>query len=435
MSEKYGNHNVVLVGPHSFNGQIEISGDKVASVHVLYAAIFSLKPIVFCNLNLCLDVKKIIKNMQDEGWAKFDFVDDKIVCYPQKINDDISKLSFSRASICMATAVGMKMGKVKVACVGGCSFTDRPIDKHIYVLNTFGFFAKLNNELYIKDSKKNKKLSYVVDCSVEKYGPSVGATCHALIAAMTLESDVELINVALEPACMIVAEIVKNGSNKILKINKTNRTITILKNEVLIDSKNNIEIIIPSDLTEMMTYVTGSILHRDKVCLKNIYIIDSILSLLDLIGVNIEWKSKNCAIFDCSNASGSKVKDIHLDVWPSIPSDMGPIISVALIGLNGCQNVIEHVYDKRSSHVEELIKMGFNISALNNIVTVSDDKLFVYDGIINVEAKDIRSGVAVLLAATTLNNKVVIHNFYQIQRGYEDIVNKLLAVGVNIYYE
>ncbi len=425
---------VVLNGPHQFGGEVTLSGDKVASVHVLYAAIFSPVSITFHNFHFCEDVNKIIATLENKNWVRFEFFDNGLIFHPIGMNSDITPFSYSRASICIASAIGILMGKIELAKVGGCNFTNRPIDGHIRILHKLGFDGNLNTGTYnkIKNSSTDKNQLITIDCSTKKYGPSVGMTCHALIASMVSDNNFKLINIALEPACTTIIEIISKVTNKIVQLDSVDRVVEISKNSKADSNKKIIDINIPTDLTEMLTYISGAILHRNIIHLNNITLTSVVKRLLHDLNVNIQLITKTSALFDCRNIK-CNLSDLYLDVWPAIPSDAGPVIAVAFLSLNGEQKIIDNVYDKRSAHVPELQKLGFDIRSRGNIIIIGDKHKRIDNVCVN--ANDIRSGAAVLLAATSLDNRIEIDNFNQVERGYRDILKNFNSLGVNISYE
>ncbi len=123
---------------------------------------------------------------------------------------------------------------------------------------------------------------------------------------------------------------------------------------------------------------------------------------------------------------------ITCDVWPGFPTDIAPIFSASIAGVDGTLRITDNIYDKRSAHVQGLNAMGYSLQAAGNVVTVHGRAPQAL-GEVTVDAPDIRSGAALLVGALGCTaQRVRITNYHQINRGYATLIEDLRSLGADI---
>ncbi len=410
-------------------GEIVVPGDKIASVHLLLAALASEGRTRIKNIHLCGDVTRILNWVGSNSVADVDFTDNALTIEPDFTNKhpvDLSELGDTRSNICLVTAQSIRHGRTVFKGTGGCNFTERKIDRHFDLMRTFGVRIETKADQYIATlAEQPEEVNF--GCSTQKYGPSVGVTCHALIASLAYDKPITLHNCALEPAVITLARYVELATNK--KINIVDRTITIGRAKS--KSHKNPELDLPPDFTAAFTYIACLLAAGGKIKLKEIGNLPEFLArLLKTIGVDFEGSVEGTR-FSVNKSDIIHPGEIICDVWPGFPSDMGPLLSAALAGCRGNSVIIDNVYDKRSAHVTGLNLMGYKLETRGNGVsiegTASDNS-----EVVTVEATDIRSGAALLVGALGRSAKTIIKNYPQIQRGYSSLVRDLRTAGVKI---
>lgn len=430
-SENYD--SVKFYPPREINGIISIPGDKVTSVHLLLAALIVPTETKIDNIHYCGDVNKIIDWILLNKLASISFEKVALIIKPidNKVLIDLSQLSNLRSNICLVSALALKYGKVIYKGVGGCSFVDRMVDKHFSLMEEFGLkFEKHESFLEIKCNDLID--SVIFDCATNLYGPSVGVTCHALIASLVYRNSIILNNISLESAPLKLIEYIKKSTKRPININGRVLTIGAIDCTTF---KSSI-ISVPPDITVACTYI-GFLMSigNGRLYLEKISISDfpeSILKIYKEIEIFIKDEGFS-TILVMVKKSLQMPRIIVCDVIPGFPSDVAPIVSASVGKLDGKLIVIDHIYDKRSSHVEGLNKMGYNFYSEGNKVVVTGVFSSLVEEEIVVEATDIRAGAALIIGALGSSAKsVTINNYYQIYRGYSNLISTLENIGVEL---
>ena len=421
-----GNQDSILIsGGDKIQGEIELQGDKVASVHLLLGCLILDQITRIKNLTFCGDVLSILEWALEYQIADIELLGSNYLeIRPTSIsNPDITPISNLRGSICLASALCLKYGTVIFpGKVSGCKFTDRRLDGHFRLIWQFCQLANLENPGIIGSKKATaKKISF--DCATT-FGPSVGITFHALLASIFFEGELQLTNVALEPVILEMIKLV--GHYKV---------ISIRNREIFISSKDNMTVQphtvqIPNDYSALFTYVGVGMITKGQLLVNLKSEMPSpVETFFHRLNLSYHYRLREKQLeFDCRYFLHPG--KIFCDVWPSIPSDIGPVLSASLCKTKGRTVIIDRIYDKRSSHVAGLNRMGYKISSSGNKVFVAGSK--PHTGHIEVDAMDIRAGAALLIGSAGRPGLTTITNFNQILRGYASLQEALLSLGMNI---
>lgn len=192
----------------------------------------------------------------------------------------------------------------------------------------------------------------------------------------------------------------------------------------------------PPDITVACTYILSLIsVGNGQINLKNISKSNfqrAIIEVFGEMGIEITDVGLSHLQVEIGNNKIVMPKPIICDVMPGFPTDVGPILSASVAGLSGVTSIVDRVYDKRSSHVVGLNKLGFYLESEDNKVFVFGQTATELDVVV-VEAVDIRAGAALLVGALGSNTKeVLIKNYNQVHRGYASLVDDLESLGANI---
>ncbi len=415
-----------IQGGHKLLGRVHISGDKISTVHVLLMSFFIESDLLIKNASLCGDAIFIIEWLEEEGIKKI-FIDKNNlrVIHLQNAKVNFQKLSKSRASICLLPGAVLKNKFATFYKPRGCNFTFRPIDLHLKLAKSLGITVKQTNNS-IKSKLKSKKRTLRFSCK-SKFGPSVGVTCSALFSSLQISKKVILTDIAIEPVILTVCKILKKLGSEVI-LDKKRRKVTIIKVKKQIPINKLIVATIEPDLTETITFICAAISTRSTIELSNYKLTKSVKAFLNDLHVKIQNIGFKVSRFDCQNTVNPR-KTYVLDVWPALPSDIGPIICSALGCLGGGNEIIDKIYDKRESHLKELAKLGF-LFKNNDSAYMIMDKVNIKELV--VHASDIRAGASLVVASLGLKKRIFVHNYEQIERGYENLFLKLKSIGANI---
>ena len=202
------------------------------------------------------------------------------------------------------------------------------------------------------------------------------------------------------------------------------RTITIIGVKEL----KTIQYKIMFDRIEAGTYMIASALTGGNLKIMNINpkIINTEINILKKIGASIKIKNKELNII-----GRSKIKNIKLKTapYPGFPTDLQAQLMVLLCKANGRSEIIEKIFENRFMHAHELNRMGAKINILGNKAIINGNVNFKAAELM---ATDLRASVSLILAALSAKGKSIINRIYHLDRGYEEIEQKLRSVGASI---
>lgn len=404
---------------------INISGAKNALLHLIFASLIPETKTKLSNVPTTLLDYKGAKDILESVGAKVTEKGEDVSIDTTKIPADTLELcgdmtSKTRCSLMLLGALLKKKGRVKIGFPGGCSFSEkRPFDIHLTGLEALGAEVTLADE-HIEVAYKEEK-----DAEFKMPFPSVGATMNLVMYAVTGNSEVILENVALEPEVVTLIDYLnKCGAN--IDFDIESRKIKIVG--VMRLSGCEFEIIY--DRIQAMTYAAMAYLYKSDVTITNIntqdtYNIKKPLEKLTNAGAKWEYDHANQQIKFFGKNSDITGVDIIAAPFPHFPTDLQPIYAVMLLMANSSSTIQDTVYPERINYVYQIRKMGFNISIDNNLIRIKPVKNLdnIRHAIMSV--KDLRAGMACLMAGSLLDEFSTINNAHQIFRGYNNLIENM----------
>jgi UDP-N-acetylglucosamine 1-carboxyvinyltransferase len=324
-----------------------------------------------------------------------------------------------RSSILVLGPLLARFGEAKVSLPGGCAIGTRPVDLHITGLEQLGAKIKLENG-YINATVPGGRLK---GAKVLFPKVSMGATENLMMAATLAEGETVLANASREPEIVNLGECLIKMGAKIEGLGTP--TITIQGVEKL----NGVMHEILPDRIETGTYMIAVALTGGTVRLKNARI-DQLAALagpLEKAGVKIEQEGADIIV--SRNGSPLKGTDIMTEPFPGFPTDLQAQFMTMLTLCEGAGLVTETIFENRFMHVPELCRMGANITVHGNSAIVRGVQQLKGA---EVMATDLRASVALVLAALVAEGETTINRIYHLERGYENLVEKLSACGAKI---
>ncbi|GHV24120.1 UDP-N-acetylglucosamine 1-carboxyvinyltransferase [Clostridia bacterium] len=409
----------VISGGKKLKGEVCIGGAKNAAVAIIPATILSdgvckienvpnISDItLICNIlsNIGATIKMINKNTLE--------IDSTKIKSPIAPHDDMRNM---RASCYLMGALLGKFSKAVVALPGGCDFGIRPIDQHLKGFSALGAKHSVNNGMVHVSCEKLTGSTVYLDIV------SVGATINIMLAAVKTSGLTVIENAAKEPHVVDLANFlncmgadVRGAGTDIIKIRGVKKL-------------NGVTYSIIPDQIEAGTYMAMAVATGGEIIINNIIPkhLESISAKLEEIGADICEYSDSLKISRSKDLRKCNVKTMP---YPGFATDMQPQITSLLSCASGTSIITEAVWDNRFKYIEELRRMGAQISV--------DGKIAIIEGVANltsatVKATDLRAGAALIIAGLTVHGQTIIEGINYIERGYEDIVNKLLSLDVNI---
>lgn len=420
--EKY-----VINGGNVIDGEVSISGAKNAAVAIIPAVILCDEPCRIENIPNISDVSLIGRILQEMG-AEVKRID-KSTLYidPRKINSyraTSELVKGMRASYYLLGALLGKYHKAVVALPGGCNFGARPIDQHLKGFAALGASHRLVNAAIDVESRGPLQGNNVYMDVV-----SVGATMNIMLAAVKAEGLTIIENAAKEPHIVDLANFLNSMGAQIRGAGTD--VIKIRGVEYL----HGITYSIIPDQIEAGTYMCMAAATRGKILVKNITPkhLDSITAKLREIGCDIK-EYDEAILVDASKRPLTRC-NIKTMPHPGFPTDCQPQFTTLLTTVNGTSIINENVWDNRYQYVPELALMGAQISVEGRIAIIEGGTKLMGAP---VKATDLRAGAAMIIAALSAQGTTEISSIQYVERGYEDIVEKLTALGADIkkvYYE
>ena len=409
-----------IIGGNRLSGSISCSGAKNAALPMLAATILSDKPVTFKNLPYLQDITTMFEILGSMGAditlnENMDFMISTANLHDFEARYELVKTM--RASILVLGSLVARHGFARIALPGGCAIGTRPVDFHLAALEQLGAKIELKNG-YIEASAKK-----LIGCEITFPGISVTGTENIMMAAVLAKGQTILRNVAKEPEVEDLAEFLKSMGAKISGAGT---------DEIIIDgvtSLNESTFIIPADRIEAGTYLIAAAVTYGDITIQNIDAtrMNNILDKLKLSGAEITI-TKNSIQLSMSGGSITPV-DISTAPFPGFPTDMQAQFTVLNALSNGSAVITENVFENRFMHVQELNRMGCNI-------TVKGSNAFVkgVDSLTGapVMATDLRASASLILAGLCAQGETIVDRIYHIDRGYERIEEKLSYLGADI---
>ena len=412
--EKY-----VIEGGKPLNGKVHISGAKNAAVAILPAVLLADEPCLIENLPSISDVSLILKSMTKLG-AVVEMIDsDTVKIDPTGVHSYVVTKDMSsgmRASSYFLGALLGRFSNAKVAPPGGCDFGVRPIDQHIKGFEAMGAKVVCENDMVVCRADGLQGNYIYLDMV------TVGATINIMLAAVKAKGMTVIENAAREPHVVDLANFLNSMGANIMGAG-TN----VIKIRGVEKLRGVTYSIIP-DQIEAGTYLVAAAATMGDVTITNVTPkhLESIVAKLIEVGATVEQ-------FDEAVRVKMERKPRHCQVktmpHPGFPTDMQPQMATLLTVAQGESTVIEGVWDNRFRYIEELKKMGADMRVEGKRAIINGKDSLV-PAVVN--ATDLRAGAAMVIAGLMAPGKTVVQNIEYIERGYEDLVEKITSLGGTI---
>ena len=412
----------VIKGGCRLTGEVNISGAKNAAGAILPAVILSDSPCRIENIPDISDVKTLTYILKEMG-ARVEYLDlHTVEIDPRPIMTDTVSAEIARRIRASYYFIGALLGRCRNAVVplpGGCNFGVRPIDQHLKGFVALGCDYSLDNGM-ISVSAQNDLHGANIYLDVV----TVGATMNIMLAAVKARGLTVIENAAREPHIVDLANFlntmgadIRGAGTDTIKIHGVQRLRGVTYS------------IIP-DQIEAGTYMVAAAATGGDVVVKNVTPkhLESISAKLVEMGVTIEEGDDTVCVLCERPLRKCNVKTMP---HPGFPTDMQPQITTLLSVAKGTSMVNESVWENnRFKYVDELRRMGAQITV--------DGKVAIVEGADRlkgapVRALDLRAGAAMVIAGLVAEGTTQVEDVQYIERGYENIVEKLVELGADIY--
>ena len=407
----------LIEGGRKLSGTVPISGSKNAVLPILAATIITGKKTVLHNCPDISDVRCTVDILKYLGYhvsmdADTITVDTGFDASPRVPSQLMGKL---RSSIIFLGAFINRFGSAQISYPGGCELGKRPIDIHLSILSQMG--VQIHEDI----TGINCKAPSLKGGEYRLNFPSVGATENVMIASLIADGPVIIKNPAKEPEIVDLQNF----------LNKAGACITGAGTDCITVTPTNTfsdcEYSVCSDRIEAATYLSAAAATGSTITLTNAPVSDlgKTVNILEKMGVIVMPHSQTVLTVTAPNHL-KPVDMIATMPHPGFPTDAQAILMAALLRAAGTSMIVENIFENRYNHVEELKKMGAQITVSGNTARVYGVKEL--HGA-RVRARDLRAGAALVIAALSAEGKTLIDDVYHIERGYENMILKLRSLG------
>ena len=411
-----------IKGGRSLKGEVTVSGSKNAALGIIAAAMLLDGPCTIENIPDIADVNILIEIAKSLGARITHDADGTITVDPTGIHTYEATHEKARSIRASYYFMGALLGRFRKATLympGGCDFGTRPIDQHLKGFNALGAKHSIEfGKIYLTAKK-------LVGEHVYFDKVSVGSTINLIIAATKAEGVTVIENAAREPHIVDLANFL-NAMGANIKGAGTD-VIRITGVEHL--PGNSTYAVIP-DQIEAGTYMIAAAATGGNVKVTNIIPkhMEPLSAKMEEMGVYIESGDDWIRV---RMASGRKLQATNFMTmpYPGFPTDLQPQTTVLLCLASGTGRMNENVWDNRFQYIDDLKMMGAEIVITGKVATV--------EGPVNltgahVNARDLRAGAAMVIAGLAAQGTTEVSDIRAIERGYENFVLKLRALGADI---
>lgn len=412
----------VIEGGARLKGTVKISGNKNAVFPCLAASLLTGKDVYLRNLPNIADIEVSLEMLKGLG-VEITVMEDYVKLNAHKIESHILPAELSqrlRGSVVFVGGLLGRVGKVKFTHPGGDIIGKRSIEPHLMGFAELGFNISQDDLEYLitRSSNLPDKVTIFLDDA------SVTATENLILSSVIGSHKVTLKNCAQEPHVVDLCNMLFDMGAKVAGQGTPTITITGVK------ELSGTDFTIGPDFIEMGTYAVAAAITEGDIKLTNFKLddLEPITYRLEKMGITFKIEQGGYRV-----VSATKIKAIpklHTNIWPGFPTDLMSVFIVLATQADGVSLLHDWMYESRFFFVDKLISMGANITIADphRVVVYGPTKLHSR----NLETPDIRAGMALVLAALIATGKSTINRAELIERGYEDVVGKLVALGVSI---
>lgn len=411
----------VIDGGAELSGEIEVKGAKNAALKIIAAALLSDEPCTITNLPNIEDVRRMCELVQSLGVIVTTAADGSTTIDPRNLENkqlDRKLVETVRTSILLAAPLLARFGEVKIAHPGGDKIGQRPIDIFL------DGFAALGAKTEIQDDSYHLSAKHLRGSAIFMRRISHTATEAMIMASVLAEGTTVIKNAAMEPEVVALANYLNSVGAKIAGAGTS--TITIQGVEKI---GGGTYTLIP-DRLEAATFITLGLLTNSQLTITNCepQHLESLLWHLERTGAQLTVDGTTITTHRHKGLHGY---DVIAHEYPGFATDFQPCYTVLMTQFTGPTIVHDPIYQGgRLFYTDLLNSMGANI-------IMCDPYRVVVNGPTKLRGRyltspDIRAGMALVLAGLVAEGQTVIDNVYQIERGYERIVERLAGIGARI---
>lgn len=410
----------MVKGGRRLEGEVTVSGSKNSSLPILAATILTQGQSTITSVPDLLDIQTMLRMLRSLNiraeYSQPHTVRVWVNHYIKHVApyELVTKM---RASFFIIGPLLAKTGFAKIPLPGGCAIGSRPVDIHLKGLQALGADVELEHGFVKVQARKLKGDRILLDF------PSVGATETIMMAATLAEGETLIENAAREPEITDLADYLNKCGAQISGAGSEQIKVQGVKQLKASDYN-----VIP-DRIEAGTLMVAAAISKGNILIKNVNVshVDSTILKLQQSGVTVEVKGDQVRV---KASHRPKAVDIKTQPYPGFPTDMQPQLAALMSLAEGTSVISESVFENRFMHVHELKRMGADIRL--------EGQSAIVNGVAKlqgapVKSRDLRAGAALMLAGLGAEGETLIEDIDRfIERGYEKLDKKLIALGADI---
>ena len=417
----YEMDKLIIRGNVPLNGEIRISGAKNAALPILTASLLTAAPVRICNIPHLHDITTTMSLLGQMG--VYLTLDERSNVEVDASNVHSYHAPYElvrtmRASVLVLGPLLSRFGSADVSLPGGCAIGTRPVDQHLKGMQAMGADIRVEGG-YIKATTKKRLQGATISMDLV----TVTGTENIMMAAVLAQGQTTILNAAREPEVEDLANFLNTLG---AKISGAGTSVIVIDG---VDELSGGSYQVMPDRIETGTYLTAAAITRGKIKLKNTRpdLLESILTKLSEAGAYIETGSDWISL----DMKGERPRAINVSTapYPAFPTDMqAQFMAMNTIAV-GTGIITETVFENRFMHVQELLRMGADISLKGNTA--------ICTGVGSLQgaptmATDLRASASLVLAGLAAVGETTVDRIYHIDRGYECIEEKLSQLGARI---
>lgn len=411
---------LIVKGGKRLVGTVKTSGAKNAVLPIIAASIMGVTPSHFDEVPMLEDVRtisEVLKSLGIKVESKEKNVLDIDSTTINSYEPPCELMRNMRASFFIMGPLLARMGKARIHMPGGCAIGARPVDIHLKGFEALGVVLK-QEDGFIEATTPNGLKGATIYFDF----PSVGATENVMMAAALAEGVTILENAAEEPEIVALANYLNKMGAKV-----RGAGTDVIRIEGVKELRGADYTIIP-DRIEAGTYMIAAAMTGGDVIIDNVLPEHQkpLIAKLREAGAIVEEDIDKVRVIGTGSLKGVSVKTLP---YPGFPTDMQAQIMAMMVVSEGNSRVTETVFENRFMHVAELNRMGAKITTADRSANIEGPAKLVG---CDVRATDLRAGAAMILAGLVAEGETRIGDLFHIDRGYEDIVEKLRSLGADI---
>jgi UDP-N-acetylglucosamine 1-carboxyvinyltransferase len=409
-----------IQGGARLEGSIPISGAKNAALPLMAASLLTEEPLVLANVPELADIAFMAELLKSLGVGSRRS-DGALVLSAANLRHTTAAYDLvrkMRASFLVLGPLVARTGEARVSLPGGCAIGARPVDLHIRALLALGAAIELREGYVVASARGGLR-----GARIEFPQVSVGATEHAMMAAVLAKGESVLVNAAREPEIVDLGRCLQAMGARISGVGTSRIEIDG------IEALHGAEYRVLPDRIETGTYAFAVAIAGGEVELLDTEaeLIGAVVPLLERIGAEIVATNRGLKVR--RNGVRPRAADVTTEPFPGFPTDLQAQFMALMATAEGTSHIRETIFENRFMHVPELARMGAKIRIEGDTAVVAGvEKLKGAP----VMATDLRASVSLVLAGLAAEGETIVNRVYHLDRGFEKIERKLSLAGANI---